>query len=122
QHLEERTFNSQIRRLIWRAADSWNQLAESISEWPSQQLETRRDKTRHIARPLTDYPESFQQEFEDYFSCLSGSNPFDPQRPSRPLSPSTITTRRQQLRQAADALVESGRAPQSIVTLADLVS
>src|SRR5690625_4268413 len=90
KHLEEHTFNAEIRRLIWRVADSWNRLAENTPGWPGQRFEPRRDKTRHIARPLTAYPENFQQEFEDYFSCLSGSNPFDPQRPSRPLSPSTI--------------------------------
>lgn len=121
QHLEDHTFTREIPRLVWRTADSWNRLAEDVPNWPEQRLATRRDTSRHIARPLTDYPESLQHEFEGYFTLVAGADPFAPDRPLRPLRPATITTRRRQLRRAADDLVESGRSPETIVSLADLV-
>ena len=48
-------------------------------------------------------------------------DPFDPSHPVRPLAPRTIQLRRQQLRLAAAALVEKGRDPATVTSLAELV-
>ena len=59
---------------------------------------------------------------EDCLAWCAGTDPFDAEARSRPLSPATVRLRRDQIHAAVTALIESGVEPTAIRTLADLVS
>ena len=67
------------------------------------------------------FPASFQDEVEDWLRRLAGEGPLE-EGPLRPLRPRSLEQRRFYLRQAASALVHSGRDAANIVGLGDLVT
>ncbi len=71
--------------------------------------------------PLVTFPESFQTDLEAYLAQRADPDPFDPEAPPKPAKTSTIKLLREQLRLAANALVECGRDPATITDLCDLV-
>ena len=66
------------------------------------------------------YPPSFGADVDAYLAHLAGGDLFDETGPN-PASPLTLRDVRFRLFQMAAALVHSGRAPNSICTLADIV-
>ena len=70
---------------------------------------------------LEAFPASFQAEVEAWLRRLACDGPLD-EGPLRPLRPRSLEQRRFYLRQAASALVQSGRDPATITGLADLVT
>jgi integrase len=67
-------------------------------------------------------PKVFRQDVDAYLSWCGISDPFAADARPRPLAPRTRRLRRDQIHAAATALVESGTAPATILSLADLVS
>ena len=98
---------------------AWNRCVDSVLAWPNVRL-TRPDRRRCYALPASAYPPSFGADVEAYLAHLAGGDLFNETGRS-PASPSTLREVRKQLFQMAAALVLSGRAPDSICTLADVV-
>jgi integrase len=67
-------------------------------------------------------PDAFKQDVDNYLSWCGTSDPFVADARSRALAPRTLELRRDQIRTAVSALVESGIDPSAILSLADLVS
>jgi integrase len=66
--------------------------------------------------------DAFKQDVEDYLCWCAVSDPFALDTRSRALAPRTLRLRRDQIRAAVTALVESGTEAASIRSLADLTS
>ena len=114
--LLERKTQIVIVRNLYRA---WNLCANSVPGWPDVQL-TVPDRRRYYALPASAYPPSFGADVEAYLARLGGSDLFD-ETGCSPASPLTLRDVRFRLFQMAAALVHSGRAPETICTLADLI-
>ncbi len=98
---------------------AWNLAADSVTGWPQWKLEVPNNRRTHALSPSA-FPASFRTDLENYLSHLNGDDPFSEMAP-RPASPDTLKGRHKQILALASALVEAGRDPQSIRSLADLV-
>ena len=65
---------------------------------------------------------AFRQELDRYLSWCSGLDPFATDARVRPLAPRSLKLRRDQVHAAISALVKSGIDPDTILSLADLVT
>jgi integrase len=104
------------RDIVW----AWNHSQAEVPGWPNVTLsfESRR---RTYSQPWTSFPPSFKADVDAYLDRLSGCDLAD-ETPFRPVRPATRQLRERQLRTFASALVQRGRAPSTICTLADLVA
>ena len=98
---------------------AWNMAVATIAGWPQQRLAVPNHR-RIYARSLSAFPESFQSDVENYLVHLTGDDLLD-EMAARPASLDTLKGRRKQILAVASALVEAGRDPQSICSLAGLV-
>ena len=99
---------------------AWNRSADSIPDWPAIRL-TVPNHSRTYALPLNAYPESFAADLEAWLKHLSGDDLFA-ETARHSCSPATLRTNRLLVLQFAAALVQTGRNPASITSLADLVA
>jgi integrase len=76
---------------------------------------------RKYSLSLATFPNSFREDLDSYQAHLKGDDVFG-ERGARPASPDTITARRYDILALASALVEAGRDPQSVRSLADLAT
>ena len=79
------------------------------------------NRRRDYALPLTAYPESFGLDLEAYLAGLARDDLFD-ETGRRPESPVTLRDLRRRILEIAAALVHSGRPPDTIRSLADLIA
>jgi len=99
---------------------AWNECIDRVPGWPRQTL-TVPNNRRDYSLPWSIFPGSFRAEVEAYLEHLAGNDLLADTAP-RPASPVTLKFRRTQLRQMASALAHSGRKPDTICSLADLVA
>jgi integrase len=99
---------------------AWNRCADTIPGWPEARLKVP-DRRRTYALPASAYPASFGADVEAYLAHLAGGDLFDAMSRD-PASPATLRDVRLRLFQMAAALVRSGRKPETIRSLADLVA
>ena len=97
----------------------WNRCAESIEGWPATRL-TVSDRRRNYALPASAYPPSFGADVAAYLDHQARGDLFGGTGRG-PASPITLRDLRLRLFQMAAALVKSGRDPQTIRSLADLI-
>jgi integrase len=97
----------------------WNRCAESIRGWPPTRL-TVPNRRRDYSLPVSAYPPSFAADLDAYLDHQARSDLFSGTGRGA-ASPVTIRTLRFRLLYMATALVKSGRDPQTIRSLADLV-
>jgi integrase len=102
------------------AARLWNRAVDNIPGWPQARIAQPRYRRPYVL-PLATFPASYQGEVEAWLGRLAGEGPLE-EGPLRPLRPRSLEQRRFYLRQAASALVHSGRDPASIAGLCDLVT
>lgn len=119
------------QQLGGRVASEWNALART-SGGSIRRLTWRRTR-KHYALSLTRFPLSFQKSVEQFRIRISPRDPADlfdesetgtgeaPRYATRVVRASTANLRIQQILLAASALVHSGRAPQTLHSLSDLV-
>jgi hypothetical protein len=113
--------NSMLQRQTQIVRDSciaWNRCAESIEGWLATRL-TVPNRRRKYALPSAAYPASFLADVDAYLAHLAGRDLFATSGRG-PASPSTLEALRLHLFEMAAALVHSGRAPETIRSLADL--
>jgi integrase len=98
---------------------TWNNCAANIEGWPEAHL-TVPDRRRAYALPAAAYPASFGAGVDAYLAHLASGDLFS-KRGRGPASPTTLRNVRFRLYQTAAAWVLSGRPPDTILSLADLV-
>jgi site-specific recombinase XerC len=96
---------------------TWNRMVACIPGWPPIRVTVPKFR-REYALPLSAYPASFGADLAAYLHQLEGSDLFQERKPA---SPKTIQNYRCALSEIAAALVLSGRAPDSIQGLSDLI-
>jgi integrase len=99
---------------------AWNRCAEEIEAWPAARLAVPNRRRDYTLPPAT-YPASFVADVEGYIAHLAGGDLFDATGRA-PASPATLRDVRMRMFAMAAALVHSGRAPDKIRSLADLVA
>jgi integrase len=99
---------------------AWNRCAEKIEGWPAARVAVPNSR-RDYALPPTTYPPSFDADVHAYLAHLAGGDLFN-STGRGPASPATLRDLRVRLFEMAAALVRSGRVPERIGSLADLVA
>ena len=100
----------------------WNEVAKTRPELglePVTRPSFRGPPKRIAWEDLTD---AFRADVEKYLVWCEAADVFAADARPRPLAPRTLKLRRDQIHAAVIALVESGRNPKSIKSVADLVS
>jgi integrase len=119
RHLSQTHLAKDPEEIVKITRQTWNGIASrSGGELPM--LATPPSK-RFITPPLTSYPQSFQEDVDAWLARLSSASMFDEDAPSRALRPTSLRNVKATIRQFAHALVEEGRRPESLASLADLV-
>jgi integrase len=109
-------------RFVRRVGKLWNEAAHLLPDQGLAEIGLPAQPSNRMRRlPLAAFPESFQADLEAYLAMRADPDPFDPEAPPKPARPSTVKLLRDQLRLAANALVERGRDPATIKNLCDLV-
>ncbi|WP_296711513.1 tyrosine-type recombinase/integrase [Rhodoblastus sp.] len=99
---------------------TWNRCVAAVEGWPNVCLSVP-DRRRNYALPVAAYPKSFADDLDAYLTHLAGDDLFA-ETGRRPASPTTLKDVRLRVLQIAAALVHSGRPPDTILSLADLVT
>jgi integrase len=100
----------------------WNEIASALPELGlcPVSIPSFRSPPRRVDWSLL--PKSFHNDLDDCLAWCASTDPFDTDARSRPLAQSTVNLRRNQIRSAVTALIESGLEPAALTSLADLVS
>jgi integrase len=119
QDLVERSLASDPARAAREVARFWNKSADTISVWPQSRLIVP-DNRHNYALPLESYPESLVGDVNAWCAGLVDADPFA-DRPFSPLRPTSVQSRRKQLRTYLGALVLQGVDPADMTSLATVV-
>jgi integrase len=122
-YLKARTLQSDIPGAIRNIAKAWRMAQAMIAEWPGGDIKAPVRRTRYTF-PIEAFPESFQVDVTKLVARLSQNGnrgPFRGDGPRKLLRPASVTARVFSIRQAAAALILSGRPIETITSLADLV-
>jgi len=118
--LIERSLAVDPMRTPREVARFWNETSASQPGWPQQRLAV--PDNRPTRAPGWDaYPQSLVRDVEAWCAALGDTDPFTACAP-KPLKPTSIETRRKQLRSYLGALVEQGIDPRELVDLASVVT
>jgi integrase len=100
----------------------WNEIAAAFPELGLSPvtIPSFRPPARRVDWSLL--PASFHEDLEEYLAWCASTDPFATDARSRPLAQSTVNLRRDQIRSAVTALIESGVQQESLTSLPDLVS
>ncbi len=109
-------------RYARQVATLWNEAVEALPDHGLRAVVPPAAPSNRPRRlPLSAFPDSFRTDLAAYLAERADPDPFDPNAPPKPAKPGTIKLLRDQLRLAANALVERGRDPATITSLRDLV-
>jgi integrase len=120
ESLERNSLLEQRMRIVRDSCRSWNICAKTVEGWSTTRL-TVPDRRRTFALPTTTYPPSFVRDVASYLDRLASVDLFGGTG-RESASPATLRDVRLRLFQMAAALVHSGRSPDTIRSLADLVA
>ncbi|MEO3475907.1 tyrosine-type recombinase/integrase [Roseomonas sp. CAU 1739] len=124
RHRTESRGGANTRADVREAARQWNRMRGLVPGWPEIELALGPVEGRVQALPLASYPAGLQAEIEEYLAWLARSPEEaeeDDEVGHEPASPATVETRRKGIRLLLWGLVETGRTPESITRLADLM-
>lgn len=119
-HIDDRLLAREPADHCKATATTWNHLIKA-SDRPFVRLKSNLQK-QYRARPLSDYPQSLQDEVSRYLDRLSHANIFDESGPDKPLRPTSLRNIKAHLCQYLDALVSASAAPDDFGCLKDAVS
>ena len=118
-HLRQTQLAKDPDDVVTVTRQTWNGIVErSGADLP---MLTRPPSRRFITRPLTEYPQSFQDDLEAWLRRQSSASMFDEEAPPKALRPTSLRNIEASIRQFAHALVEDGCAPETLTCLTDLV-
>jgi integrase len=100
-------------------ARGWRAAQRSVEAWPRVGF-TIPDRRNYWTLPWSSFPASLREDCNAWLDRLAGRDLLD-EAPFRPVQPSTIERREQQIRAFASALARRGRDPAMITCLKDLV-
>jgi integrase len=100
----------------------WNEIVRAFPELDLRPVSVPSYRAAPRRIDLSLLSDSFKNDMEAYLAWCASTDPFTADARPRPLAPATIRLRRDQIHAAVTALVESGITPESITTLADLVT
>ena len=107
--------------IVSNTISKWNGAVRDVPGWPQQKL-CEPNKEIPLARPLSDFPASFQADVETWYQKMSDPDPLDEKAPVKPLRPATLAHRLYTFRSFASALVACGHyALAEITSLAALL-
>ena len=122
--LEEMRLNSLRQKpeeVCRRFVKNWNHAVDNVPGWPQLRLEwENRRPIRHL--PWSAYPPSLEADVEAFLDRQAGIDPLGMDGPPKPLRQKTLESYRLVLRNFAWSIVQTGVAPETLRTLADLVS
>ena len=93
--------------IVSNTISKWNGALRDVLGWPQQKL-CEPNKEIPLARPLSDFPASFQADVETWYQKMSDPDPLDEDAPVKPLRPATLAHRLYTFRSFASALVACG--------------
>jgi integrase len=97
----------------------WRVAQGTVESWPKVEV-TMPDRRDRWTLPWSVFPPSLRVDCEAWLNRLAGRDLLE-EAPFRPVQPSTVKRREQQIRGFASALVLRGRDPATITNLKDLV-
>lgn len=119
KHLSDTHLAKNPDKIVKITRETWNGIvSRSGAELP---MLTKPPSRRFITRPLSEYPKSFQDDLDAWLARLSSASMFDEDAPPKALRPTSLRNIKAGIRQFGHALVEEGRLPESLTTLADLI-
>ena len=107
-----------LKVAVW----GWNKACATIEGFPGTAVSGFRVGREPKRVSLTAFPETFRKDIDRYLDFCSVSDPFDDDARGKALAPSTVHLRRSQIHTALDVAVGQGIAPESLTSLAELVS
>lgn len=119
--LIEESFSKAPDQVAVYAVKTWNKLRVEIAGWPDIELSRPPRKRTPWTFKLETFPESFQEDVDNWFDRQANPDPLSNTGPFKPIRPVTIKHRRFQIQMMASALVRKGRRREDITSLADLV-
>jgi len=120
-HLEADTGVWSPRDCHRRTCCLWNKAIESVAGWPHCRVTLPGYRRQRQSRPIGSYPPETQKDYASYLASLGRVDLFANAGPRRALRQSTVRQRGSEIELALSAVVESGRDPASITSLACLV-
>lgn len=108
------------KQAVRYAVRAWNCVRNTEAGQHLRELQIPISRRQHTLSPAAFRP-SFREDLEAYLVHIKGDDLFC-ERAERPASPDTIISQRHQILALASALVESGHDPQSVRSLAYLVT
>ena len=120
QDLKARSLVTDPARCAREVARAWNDASGRFPSWPRRQL-TVPDNRKGFAPALDAYPTSLIEDIDAWCEWLGGADLFL-ERPFAPLRPTSVATRRRQIRAWLGALVHQGVKPEELIDLAAAVS
>lgn len=124
RHRAESRGGPNIRADVREVARQWNKMRPLIAGWPDTTLALGPPEGRVQALPFSAYPAALQAEIGRYLAWLAQGPEDaaeDDEADHEPASPETVATRKKCVRLLLWGLVETGRAPETLTRLADLV-
>ena len=122
-YLKARTLQSDIPGAIRNVAKAWRMAQAMIAEWPGGDIKAPVRRVPYTF-PIEAFPESFQGDVAKLVARVSKNvsrGPFRGDGPRKLLRPASVEKHVFSIRQAAAALILSGRPIETITSLADLV-
>lgn len=120
EYLEHETSVTDPQRILNQTKLLWNRAGRDVEGWLGQPLPA---PPKRIARRRTweELPEDFRADAERYLTWLGGKS-LDDDAPQHPCKPSTLRTRRDQLRGAISMALDAGIPAEKLQSLADLIN
>jgi integrase len=118
-HLLDETLVKNPDAVFAEMIRGWRSAQTTAEGWPRVGF-TIPDRRDHWTLPWSAFPASLREDCEAWSDRLAGHDLLD-EAPFRPVRPSTVERRKQQIRAFASALALRGRDPATITSLKDLV-
>ena len=107
--------------IVRATARAWNLAADTAAEWPANRLAVPASRRESYWVKPDEWPESLRRELEALLEALGSPNPFL-EGMSEPLAPSTVRQYQITIIELVSALVISGVAIETLVSLRVLVT